>query len=276
MGLLQQIGREIRGPETIVDEIRSQLVDADRYVFTEYLYEVLWEMVKNEQITMTMLVQHAQFPNKPTWIEFKNESHGRQLVSGSLIVPQSIDSRLKIYNVMMPTDIKNTPIVMFKVLQDWKPRGDDNYHMSLLYPSGGAEHEVDQWLQAHTRTMLFALFLVQQPRIVIQEDVKHDLKLQKSRAKSGKAPLLDYQRVYLKFGVLGSQVGIITKRADASFPKDVTEATATKRYHHVIGHFRVYHRGTDHEIVSWIEPHWRGDASKGVLIKEHVISKAKL
>lgn len=42
-----------------------------------------------------------------------------------------------------------------------------------------------------------------------------------------------------------------------------------RRLHEVIGHFRTYSKNRSEARIAWVPPHWRGDASKGIIIKQY-------
>ncbi len=113
---------------------------------------------------------------------------------------------------------------------------------------------------------LCGLFLLQQPKVVSVEEIEHGPKLQRARAKRGKLPLLEYRRVQIK-------IGTIAKRSNASASRvDSDDAAGRRRYHRVLGHFRVYGRETPDPHALWIEPYFRGDPSLGIVLHERTLA----
>ena len=102
-----------------------------------------------------------------------------------------------------------------------------------------------------------ALCLVNTPRIADVRPHDHS-KLNRSRVRRGKPPLLDWGEVHI--------------RIDAGTPGrgDQTSPTEHRALHHVRTHLRI-RRGA----VELVRPHWRGDPQYGVRLHRHVVTRAE-
>jgi hypothetical protein len=117
---------------------------------------------------------------------------------------------------------------------------------------------------------MYTLFMIVTPRVTEVVEVSHSPKLQKARAKSRKFPLLEYKKCQLQIGHSGVRY---RTRSDVARLPGETEAEHHKRLHQVIGHFRTYTKGREQPRISWVPPHWRGDAKLGILVHERTVSK---
>ena len=100
--------------------------------------------------------------------------------------------------------------------------------------------------------MLLILHMIQQPRIVERTLRVHDERLQRSRQKSGKRPLVHFHEVTVH----------VTRRERAAqaAAQDVERRTG-RRLHHVRAFYRV-RRGR----LERVQAHWRGSAELGVSV----------
>lgn len=263
---------------------------AQRIVFDEDLYGVLREMVDAGQLDFHLVCRHARMPAGRLWLEWKNmfTSRGGLIDFGTLILPKKDEPGRMLCIVLNnahggPTngDVR----VTCAFLADAPPYQQGiKQQAQLLWTFTDGRHDYNEALYKEmagivTRTLAFALFLLQQPKIIDSSDVQHASKINKKRAARGKRPLIAYQRITMKFGVLGSRIGqAVRVGSGGSAGGNIREGAGdkrTQRYHYVLGHFRTIHRGEENEIIRWIEPYYKGDASKGVLIRERNLSLRK-
>jgi hypothetical protein len=118
-----------------------------------------------------------------------------------------------------------------------------------------------------------ALFLLNVPRVSEVRESVASAKLQKARARRGKMPLLELKHVKLMIGRGGVRY---TNRGDLARRPGESVEEHRKRLHQVIGHFRTYVKNREAPRVSWVPPHWRGDATKGIVLHERTIIGGKL
>jgi hypothetical protein len=101
-----------------------------------------------------------------------------------------------------------------------------------------------------------SLALINTPRLSQRSLHEPDAKLQKSREKKGKPPLLSWHEITLT-----------VDRGELGHGEPLTE-TGEKAFHHVRAHLRLK-RGK----VEIVKPHWRGNPEKGVILHRHVVRR---
>jgi len=262
---------------------------ADRVVFEEPLNEIMLEMIREKQIDLNMIYKHVRLPCENIWMEWRDVHKGNHRESfdkmGVLLCPSSdTDLPLRMSIVVTSHDkLLNIDATSILAVYDMAlpPYANGDIQAKIQWSIDGREMtkvNVDTWtmtLNLVMKSVLFGLFLLQQPKVIEHCDVKHPPKLQQKRRKHGKLDLLEYRRVKMRFGVLGSRVGVITGQSGGGNGNHY-HGGGKKRYHLVLGHFRCYHRDTSSEHVIWIEPHYRGDPTKGMLIRERVLTMQKV
>jgi hypothetical protein len=111
------------------------------------------------------------------------------------------------------------------------------------------------------RTRLFAFCMGLQVKGAYQERLHTPpAKLQAARIKRGRPPLSEYRDIF------------IDKHDSKDAPFTETPGSgAHRRLHRVAGHLRLPRKDSKKKEMSWVVPHWRGDASAGVIISTRVV-----
>jgi hypothetical protein len=264
LGLPNVLQDAIKGPVEFSD---LNLV-ADRVVFDQDVSNILLNLIENNQIELPMIYQTVRLPSKAVWIEWRwhspDDPTDDPLKMGILFEqgPEYIGvgavagGRKKEPRLVGITRIKTLPMIK------------DSYQLHDLYIDNdlGARighSESKNTLKDIVIDALFGLFLLQQPKVHEKVKVEYGPKLQKKRVQLKKLPLIDYQRVNV---IIGSPVKEY-ERSGESVPG--TGGGGKKRYHKVLGHFRIYQRNTPEAYVIWVDDFWRGDPRLGVVLKEH-------
>jgi hypothetical protein len=269
---------------------------ATRIVYEDDLYGALREMVQAEQLDFGMICRNARMPCERLWLEWRDvDASSRKgdlgkVDFGCLILPsprKDAPGKLMFVVVNMSKTwygkrLPPAPQVTCIFEADPPPYLTGNPTLSTLLwcmdDKQGAKYDEGLWKELNklvVRTLVFAIFLLQQPKLIDQTEVRYAPKQNAKRAKHGKPELISYTKTKLKFHILGSNIerrareGKHVEGVQGNLPDEKRGV----RYHYVIGHFRCYHRGQSNEYLVWIEPHYRGDATKGVLIRERVLSK---
>jgi len=123
--------------------------------------------------------------------------------------------------------------------------------------------------------LIFGIFLVTQPRVYSDEQIRWKASHRAARVARNKPPLLEYRRIRLHICKPRKHYGerptaTITSRSFSD--TDSIEAVQHRRYHKVMGHFRHY-INHDPPHTTWIEPHYRGDPSLGVTFTERDVTR---
>lgn len=265
---------------------------AQKVVYEDDLYGSLREMVEAEQLDFAMVCRNARMPCERLWLEWRDSptDDGGAIDFGALILPsprkdgagQMLVVVVNLSKSFRGTKLDLEPQVSCVFETSPPPYTNGAPTMSHLIwcidDKIGCKFEENLWKELNkmvVRTLVFAVFLLQQPKLIDQTEVRYASKQQAKRAKHGKSELISYTKTKLKFHILGSNIERRAREGKhvEGVQGDRPDEKRGVRYHYVIGHFRCYHRGQSNEYLVWIEPHYRGDAAKGVLIRERVLSK---
>lgn len=270
---------------------------ADRVVFTDEILAVYHDMLDAKQIEPEMIFRNVKLPSDRLWIEWEvtTDSHARSdMQVGALFSMTDRDTLPLDMTVLCRSHGTKGAGVVAKYKIDPPPYMDNlngrTFKMSWSGADGrfvgsgnpapmmGFESPNDprwgQLMNTFLKGAFFGLFLLQQPRVTDTTEIKHPEKIQQKRRKKGKPPLVEYRRVTLKVGVVAGRAGVLRRDRSLAEPGDGSGG-GKKKYHHVLGHFRCYHRDTPSEYVIWIEPHYRGDPTLGVTLREKHLTKAE-
>ena len=271
---------------------------ADRVVFAEELLEVYHEMVDNEQIEPAMIFRNVKLPSDKLWIEWNVVSRKdvapdggmqvgalfemttrEELPLDMIVMCRSINTGgmgvVAKYKIDPPPYMDSLNGMRFKMT--WSDRDGmftDSRGENTFGISDPNDPRWGQLMSTFIKGAFFGLFLLQQPRVTDTTEVKHAEKIQQKRRKKGKRPLVEYKRVTLKVGIIAGRAGVLRRDRSDAIAGDGAGG-GKKKYHHVLGHFRCYHRDTPEENVIWIAPHYRGDPSLGVILREKHLVKAE-
>lgn len=102
------------------------------------------------------------------------------------------------------------------------------------------------------------------PRVVQREAVTWQPAIQKARLKRGKHPLLSFNRVKIELPKTSAHHASTMRR----------EQGGGVRFHGVLGHLRRIEKPYGPELT-WVSPHFRGDARLGVVVKERQVKVAR-
>lgn len=268
---------------------------ADRVVFDEELLEVYHQMIDDEQIEANMIFRNVRLPSDRLWVEWRALTTNEDAMQVGALFEMTTRTELPIDMIVMcrscrtggmgivsrykidPPPYAQADGLQFKMT--WSD-ADGTFTSAKGNPNGGAGLAIDdphdpRWgklMSTFLKGAFFGLFLLQQPRVTDVTEVKHPEKVQAKRRKHGKKPLVEYRRVKLKVGVVAGRTGVL-KRARGEAAAGDGAGGGKKKYHHVMGHFRCYHRDEPNEIVVWIAEHYRGDPALGFMLREkHLVA----
>lgn len=266
----------------------SQIL-ADRIVFEEDLGALLDSMKEKGQIEQNFILDTVRLPAPCLWLEFKidgwkmgflfEQAPESDVVLLACVASISRQSGLltkspKLKNLpekeaitLFVSSFQKLPLINIRSIGlIWehelvlKARRNDKL-------SDFTSKDVDNQYFWYCLCALFGLLLLQQPKLIETRDVTFDKKFQKKRLQKNKLPLLEYKRAYVRVGTAHKRAG-----GETSGVGTRGEPTGKRQYHHVLGHFRMYHRGTPGAYVIWIDEHWRGDPKLGVVMHERKVS----
>jgi hypothetical protein len=269
---------------------------ADRIVMCESPDDLMFEMQENKQIILEDMYRHVRMPSSCVWIEWHTAPNSKNTVDNMQIGVlldeerrEGLDTTGKIaVAVIAASKAPNgrCSVVYAGALNGLPNISDEEgmfANMSWAYDEAARHHRGTQKDFVVTITAaIFTLFIMQHPRLTERERVTHPVAVQKKRVAHNKLPLLAYERVYIRINkdvpasVRRTMADGTTARNNFSNTTTTTDDVTHRRYHKVLGHFRTYYRGDARERVIWIEPHWRGDPTLGVVLHEHRVEKGRV
>jgi hypothetical protein len=262
---LMELWRKSRVPTKRDAQLDAHLDDpgTEKIVFWQDLSKIYSDMKNAGQIEHEMVARTVRMPSDRVWVEYSIVVPGRPhklkqglglevqengIVRGVLCLGIENDSARAYCHISFPTGLPFTSDVLNFVCH--------------------AEEVREEIVQGAVMECLFGLFLLQQPKVYSDQMYEPSPKLQKRRAKEGGAPLPKYRAVTLRLGAVPRR----SAGAEQGSGGTLNGQGRKHRYHHVLGHFRMYERDTPTPRVVWIEPHYRGDPELGIVGRERRVT----
>ena len=263
---------------------------AERIVVSDAITDLLIDMLNDGSLQIDQVLSTTRMPAPAVWVEWRdrdisfgvlleeNLSKNGNVAVG--VVVHKTDGTGRIPAVALAGQMPSMP--QKKIARHEDGRSGFYLSVSWTYESesravlkGDLEEGAGEF-RGVILTALFALFLMQHPKTIKTDLVVHDAKLQKKRLATNKLPLLEYTKIHIKIGENRTVRASSDKdraRALDNKPVEMTghETIVRRRYHRVVGHFRTMRRTGD---VKWIDVHYRGDPTLGVVIRERNLEKA--
>jgi hypothetical protein len=274
---------------------------AERIVYLDDIPSLSMELEENRQIDRASMVRTMKLPFDCYWVEYRtvaadmsDPNDGSAWYWGALFEKRGGTTWTYIA-AGIPQDDGEIHASLVYVVQfvNWPPVGlwpidkseclafdlewafDDFQLATRGKVNTPAAADMTDGLYNCVMDMLFASFLVTQPKVLEEVQVQPSTKLQRSRAAAGKPPLFEYRRLKVRIGgtrKVYSHAQLSGRKLTSIGDLDSERAIQHRRYHKVMGHFRHYLHG-DNPHTTWIEPHYRGDPSIGVTFTEREVSK---
>lgn len=238
---------------------------AERFVFADDLAMLGADLNESGQLPTHIVYETVRMPCPCVWLEWKVEDFVKGMRVGVLLEKHP---HAETVTWAVIASLKDSPAELLSTGRIDAlpfPKGE-RPSISVAWTAMNG-YQPQQDAACYVAEALVGMFLVQQPKIFEEELYSADAKLQRARAKRQKPPLIEYRKIHLK-------IGSVSKRSlDRPSGGGSGEAVGKRRYHRVLGHFRIYGRGTAAARPVWIEPHFRGDPALGVLIREREVSR---
>ena len=245
--------------------------DCEKVVFWQTIPDILRDMTDNGQVTAEMVMRSVRLPSDLVWVEYRATSDSR---AGVLFVQEELGviRSLVVYGL----EGAGSEIVYAVTFPQGLPMRSGEMSVNSHSVSDDPEHPSntkggDRDLKVILQETLFALFLLQQPKVYTDEVREPSPRLQKKRLQAGRERLPTYRSVTLHLGPV--------PRRGTSLEQTVGQVLEGQgrrhRYHHVLGHFRMYNRDSAEPKVVWIEPYFRGDPELGIVNRERRVTVKK-
>lgn len=230
---------------------------AQRFVLSPMVVEAAEEFAASQKVVQSAL-DYIFLPAETTWIEWRGGSAGHQRSGrhGLLLVGTgegkaalSVGQGAYVFDSIIPgqpDDVLHEPIGFD--LHDFIFR-------KITVPGEPTRPEDYEEVERLGRFLVCVLALINTPRV--SQLIAHNIdeKLNRSRLKRGKFPLLSWHDVTIR-----PDVGWAPR------PTHEEGTTGEKRRHHVRTFMRL-----KMGKVEIVKPHWRGNREKGYVIHRHVV-----
>lgn len=254
---------------------------AERFVFEYEPLELVHQMIKAGTLDTHLMGEAVMLPSDNTWFEFMDWKEGERV--GMLVSRQEKGTLL----VSLVLEVFGTPspIMMleigdlpwrFKHAHPTNPTGDRGEYCEVLWEAQPYEYaRISERASTVLHDTLACLFLLCVPRIC--EVRTKTSKLEKERARQPKQhPAVEFKHVTMTIGV-----GSPRYAGGAARVAGETDEEHRTRLHRVTWHFRTYRykHGSggsvtrDRPLVKLIHEHWRGDASRGIVLHERTVKQ---
>lgn len=256
---------------------------AERFVFEYEPLALVTQMSDAGTLDIYLMGEAVALPSDHTWFEFLDPKEGERV--GVLVARQDsgklmVALVLEVYGVPCPIllmEIKDLPW-RFSDSHPYRAGNEVGEYCEVMWEAQPFEFERTSRRAATTlHDVLSCLFLLCVPRIC--EVRTKTSKLGKRMARQERAhPAVEFKHVTMTVGVGSPRyVG-----GAARVPGESDEEHRT-RLHRVTWHFRTYRYvkgsgGTvlrDKPLITLVDEHWRGDASKGILLHERTVKQQK-
>lgn len=288
--------RALKLPTSVRDAATQLEHTAERLVFPDDLPSQLYSMLDNKQVTMKGILATTRLPYKSVWIEYAAFTDENEPMKTGAFLHERSDGRvILVYVCGIHVKHANqfrcgiTHAVQF---DQWPPACNDVLHNGEVRQTFEVEvlwsHNMEELFDgrmaarydigAMVSEVLYAVFLVTQPKVYTDEYIQTSDKQRKARAKDRRPPLVEYRRLTLRIGKAHKHYTRSEARSIASQssqPLDAGDDIRHRRYHRVMGHFRHYMQPKDGRdpYTVWIEPHYRGNPELGVSFIEHDVRR---
>lgn len=259
----------LRAPET-----------AERYVFDEAPLDLVRQMVNAGTLDTHLMGEAVQLPASNTWFEFVDQEERERV---GVLVRDPRDGKLLVA-LVLELDGQPTPVMMIEIknlpwrFQDQhptRPTAERGEYCEVLWEV--QPYEARRTVERACHLMhdtLACLFLLCVPKICeVRQRVSRVERMRAGQPHSH--PPVEFKHVKMVIGV-----GSPRYEGGAARQPGESLEDHRRRLHRVTWHFRTYRLnrdGTtrDKPIVTYVPEHWRGDASRGILLHTRTIAAAK-
>jgi hypothetical protein len=294
-------------PVQMPDEPTKLQTKAEIFVFDEAPFLIVNDLIKNGSLDAHLVLDTACIPAQVTWVEYpdplgelgrwgcliatkaiQGDSNTADSWHAMAFVTQTPNGEVCCFGLL---GLPNLPLVhkpnlpglpghktgqndlMIGWWRDHVPIKDKPTKVvgGFQYSETSTLDEEDyDEIKFFVWDILDALFMIMTPRVCEVRHAEHSPKLQRSRQKQNKMPLVEYKKMLIRVGM-----GQPRYARHASSPSELVPGQPTGRHHRlhrVIGHFRTYREGRERPYCTFVPQHWRGDEKLGIILKERHVA----
>jgi len=220
----------------------------ERFVFDFSPISLVDDMVEDKLLTKTMVRQFSRVPTDKMWFEFN-------LDRGAVGVLVVIDAGR--VHVIIAGDSHGGPVAFGAFTAQTFPWPQQLRCDSIWVAFKDKQRQI---LKLAIDIVEASLFLLNVPRLC-------EIRTSKGGRTAAQGQHRDYPPVEIK------RVVMTLGRGNPRYERGPQRAGETdeayrRRLHHVIGHFRTYTKRQTTPKIVWINEQWRGDPSRGIIIRE--------
>jgi len=254
---------------------------AERFVFSQSPKRIMQSLIKSGQVDYDTVMDITQPPVDPCWLEFpmpdtvQDGDWNRMgvFISNTVVTRDGKDEKDGTFMAfVMDTGDGEMPVLFGGLVTPRLPLrsgSPSSVWVDIAFWPSSDQHSLENVVPSFIQDAVDALFLLCVPRACEMRPHVPSAKLQKRRQRTGKLPLIEYKYVDLMIGKTTQ------RREPSSGAHDLTSASRdSPRLHRVIGHVRTYREGREVPKVTFVPEHWRGDATKGMIIHTHVVKES--
>lgn len=242
---------------------------ADRFVFDEDVTVPMDSMLESKAVTVPQIYAASRWPSDKVWCEMPGTVDKRLF---GFLATRLPDGRRRVISILEHSLLLGDTGAPYPVCAFILPElpyvceGTKRPTITVLWDvleGNAVRWNTCEFAKEAGTVLTDMLFMLSIPRVCEVREVM--MRRGHNNRVEHVLPRIEYKAVRLR-------VGKGSPRYEAQQPGESFEAYK-RRLHHVIGHFRTYVKGRDMPRLSWVEPHWRGDAERGVLLKEHHVDR---
>lgn len=254
---------------------------AERYVFEQQPLDLVHQMITAGTLDTHLMGEAVMLPSDNTWFEFVDPKELERVgvllhrqASGKLLISLVLEMS-GLPSPLMLLEVNDVPW-RFKDQHPRNPSGELGEYCEVLWEVQPYEHaRTSERAGTLLHDTLACLFLLCVPRIC--EVRTKTSKLEKERARQPKQhPAVEFKHVTMTIGV-----GSPRYLGGAARLAGETDEEHRTRLHRVTWHFRTYRyvKGSggavlrDKPLIRLIDEHWRGDASRGIVLHERTVKQ---
>lgn len=254
---------------------------AERYIFDEDAPLITTQLIDSGAVSADLVWESTRLPASNVWIEFPSNQDNEEgfhtrigFMLGRVPVNDTVLSNHRMVMALAAMSSDGAGGAVGLITLPDKPVTATNYAVGVhwfydrtaLDRLDNSRIDIQRECRLFVNDMISCLFLINTPRVCELREGIFGPRKPKIQQRLNH-PLVEYKRVVLKVGV-----GAPRYQRNPN-PTDETEEARSKRLHRVVGHFRTYRAGREQPKLSFVPQHWRGDATKGILLHERTVKR---
>lgn len=247
--------------------LESQSALAERFEFESDPCAVVRSLIGGGSLDWSSVRETARPVASAQWTEWPCAARTRRdgwLREGALTYQYR--DKTRVVQVIETTDGIAAPILCFSIEQMPRRSAGVEVHWSLCHERH--DETLEQTVMVAYADLVEALFMICTPRVSDQTRERPPRHERRRALREHRLPPLEFVRVRM---VVGEAPPRYASNSTAEERRREDEEYTRRRLHRVMGHFRVYEKGREQKLVSFVPEHWRGDAELGIVMHDRTV-----